>query len=121
MKRGRLIMFVGKPYTGKSTKLIKLANSFFKVRGSILLIKPIYANQAISRDIRYKHNDRVMVTDYIPTYDELYNYSREEIRNVFIDEVQLFDQQKNVLEYLNRGITVYASGLISNGNAFLMR
>ena len=121
MKRGRLIMFVGKPYTGKSTKLIKLANSFFKVKGSILLIKPIYADQAISRDVRYKHRDRIIATDYVPTYDELYDHIREEIRYVFIDEVQLFDQQKNVLEYLNRGITVYASGLISNGNVFLMR
>jgi len=106
--------FTGPMHSGKTSKLIDVYNSIFN-KSHILTFKP----NKDTRDIGYitsKDYEEGIPCVGIDRFEEIENYinnSSEEIRTIFIDEVQLMEGDINTLIKLSiiDDIDIYLAGL----------
>ena len=103
--------FTGPMHSGKSAAMVAEYKKIWNKK-NVICFKPL----ADTRDvgvIKSKEYDESIPAIMIDTFEEILPYINDNIRTVFIDEVQLLTGNVNILTYLSicKDIDVYTAGL----------
>ena len=109
---GKLTVITGPMYSGKTTELLSYVEIYRLGRKSYRVFKP-------SIDVRYgvekvrSHSGIEVEAEAIEDPKEILNCLDGEVKAVFVDEVQFFDESLYdvVKELLDKGVDVFCAGL----------
>ncbi len=105
-----------KTFTGPmhSKKTKSMMDVYFGIynKEHILCFKPTKDNRDVG-EIRSKDYEEGIPCICIDTFDEIMNYMRDDVRTIFIDEVQMLEGNVGVLSYLSivEEVDIYVAGL----------
>lgn len=103
--------FTGPMHSGKTKCMMDV---YFKIynKDHILRFKPNRDNRDVG-EIRSKDYEEGIPAIGIDKFEDILNYMRDDVRTIFIDEVQMLEGNVNVLSYLSivNDIDIYTAGL----------
>ena len=116
MSRGRLEVYAGPMYAGKTSKLLQRVLWIDHQRKKVLCIKPA-KDDRYSQDTIVTHNQLSYPCISISEFDEIeehYNIMPYNFNTVVLDEVQFMNAKETVEgveQWLHSGVNVIAAGL----------
>lgn len=109
---GSIEMITGPMFAGKSEELLRRINRLKYAKKKFLVFKPTIDDRYSETEV-VSHNKRSQKAIAITKGEEIYNYFKDDIDAVCIDEVQFFDEGiiKVIDDLANRGVRVICAGL----------
>ena len=109
---GSIEMITGPMFAGKSEELLRRINRLKYAKKNFLVFKPQIDNRYSETEV-VSHSKRSSKAIAISKGEEIYNYYKDGIDAVCIDEVQFFDEGiiKVIDDLANRGVRVICAGL----------
>lgn len=117
MKQATLTIFAGPMYSGKTTKLIMLAQVLKKLGKKILTIKPAIDTRYTKKPMLASHDLKTVKAAFVDMNhpEELLSMvKKNSINHVIIDELNFFHKTKTIpviRQLLKNGVGVTGSGL----------
>ena len=120
---GSIEMITGPMFAGKSEELLRRINRLKYAKKNFLVFKPQIDNRYSETEV-VSHSKRSSKAIAISKGEEIYNYYKDGIDAVCIDEVQFFDEKiiDIIDELANKGLRIIVSGLDTDfkGNPFMV-
>lgn len=109
---GSIEMITGPMFAGKSEELLRRINRLKYAKKNFLVFKPQIDNRYSETEV-VSHSKRSSKAIAISKGEEIYNYYKDGIDAICIDEVQFFDEGiiKVIDDLANRGVRVICAGL----------
>lgn len=103
-------VYTGTMFSGKSTRLIEEYNKI-EDKKSVMCFKPSKDNREFGV-IRARNVEKVVSCIIIRNFEDILLYITDDIKHIFIDEVQFVNGNFNILTNLSlKGITIFIAGL----------